>query len=50
LTGLLSVVEADEVMTEMTVAKIRSVGSISISPGQTDRLYAFCAEARLHRR
>ncbi|MHC4166500.1 MAG: alpha/beta hydrolase family protein [Planctomycetota bacterium] len=32
LTGLLSVVEADEVMTEMTVAKIRSVGSISISP------------------
>ena len=27
-----SVVEADEVMTEMTVAKIRSVGSVSMSP------------------
>lgn len=32
LTGPLSVVEADEVMTELTVARIRSVGSVSISP------------------
>ena len=32
LTGPLPVVEADEVMTEVTVAKIRSVGSARISP------------------
>jgi dipeptidyl aminopeptidase/acylaminoacyl peptidase len=32
LTGPLSVVEADEVMTEVTVARIRSVGSVRISP------------------